>query len=112
MMNFVTNENLSKTMPRERITARVSHDVYATINEAAELSGTTVNSFMIQVALQHAQDLIDTAKMRSIKVMNEVEAAWFLSKFEEKFTPNTKLANVLRRYNEAINDTENPNQTI
>lgn len=67
---------------------------------------------MIQVALQHAQDLIDTAKMRSIKVMNEVEAAWFLSKFEEKFTPNTKLANALRRYNEAINDTENPNQTI
>ena len=44
--------------------------------------------------------------------LNEVEAAWFLSKFEEKFTPNTKLANALRRYNEAINDTENPNQTI
>jgi hypothetical protein len=37
--------------------------------------------------------------------MNEVEAAWFLSKFEEKFTPNTKLANALRRYNVSIRPT-------
>ena len=50
--------------------------------------------------------------VKSVAVDSEVEAAWFLSKFEEKFTPNTKLANALRRYNEAINDTENPNQTI
>ena len=50
--------------------------------------------------------------VKSASVDSEVEAAWFLSKFEEKFTPNTKLANALRRYNEAINDTENPNQTI
>lgn len=112
MMNFVSNNNLGKEIPRERITARVSHDVYATINEAAKLSGTTVNSFMVQVALQHAQDLIDTAKMRSIKLLDEVEAAWFLSKFEETFTPNAKLANALRRYNEAMNDPKNLNETI
>ena len=50
--------------------------------------------------------------VKSVAVDSDGEAAWFLSKFEEKFTPNTKLANALRRYNEAINDTENPNQTI
>ena len=50
--------------------------------------------------------------VKSVAVDGDGEAAWFLSKFEEKFTPNTKLANALRRYNEAINDTENPNQTI
>ena len=97
---------------RERITARVSHDVYSTIHEAAKLSGTTINSFMIQAALQHAQDLIDSAKMRSIKLVDEIEADWFLSKFEEPFAPNDKLTHALRRYNEVINGEKDLNKTI
>lgn len=63
MMNFVTNENLSKTMPRERITARASHDVYATINWSGRIKRHDSKQFYDSVALQHAQDLIDTAKM-------------------------------------------------
>lgn len=105
MMNYATSSNeIGNSLPRERITARVSHDAYTTINEAAALSGTTVNSFIIQVALQHAQDLIDKTRMRSIKLVNDADVAWFLSKIEEPFKPNNKLENALRRYQEVLND--------
>ncbi|MDE2422423.1 MAG: DUF1778 domain-containing protein [Gammaproteobacteria bacterium] len=105
MMNYIVSRNeIGKSMPRERVTARVPHDVYTTIHEAAALSGTTVNSFMIQVALQHAQDLIDKALMKSINLVDEADVAWFLSKIEEPFTPNEKLAKALRRYQEVIHD--------
>jgi uncharacterized protein (DUF1778 family) len=105
MMNYITSSNeIGSSMPRERVTARVPHDVYTTIHEAAALSGTTVNSFIIQVALQHAQDLIDKTRMRSIKLVNDADVAWFLSKIEEPFKPNNKLENALRRYQEVLND--------
>ena len=66
-----------------------------------------MNKPLTQEAFKDAPEWV-----KSVAVDSDGEAAWFLSKFEEKFTPNTKLANALRRYNEAINDTENPNQTI
>jgi uncharacterized protein (DUF1778 family) len=102
-------------MPRERVTARVSHDVYTTIHEAAALSGTTVNSFIIQVALQHAQDLIDETRMKSIKLVNDADVAWFLSKIEEPFKPNKKLENALHKYQEVLHDksrTRGINKTV
>lgn len=110
MMKFITSENALKENARERITARVPYDVYTTIHKAAELCGTTVNSFMVQVTLQYAKDLIDEEKMRSIKVIDEAEATWFLSQFEEQFRPNSKMEEALRLYNKAINDTESTNQ--
>ena len=45
--------------PRKRITARVSKDVRATLEQAAELLGATVNQFVVQTAYQEAQRIIE-----------------------------------------------------
>ena len=44
---------------QERIGARVPPDVYETLNRAAELTGATVNQFLIQSALKEAQAVIE-----------------------------------------------------
>src|SRR5947199_187469 len=54
-MEHVTEE------PRKRITARVSDKVRATLEQAAELLGATVNQFVVQTAYQEAQRGIERA---------------------------------------------------
>ncbi|HOW62264.1 MAG TPA: YlcI/YnfO family protein, partial [Candidatus Contendobacter sp.] len=43
------------TAKQERIGARVPHEVYETLCRAAELTGATVNQFLVQSALKEAQ---------------------------------------------------------
>ena len=45
--------------PRKRITARVSEDIRATLEQAAELLGATVNQFVVQAAYQQAQQILE-----------------------------------------------------
>ena len=45
--------------PRKRITARVSENVRATLEQAAELLGATVNQFVVQTAYQEAQRMLE-----------------------------------------------------
>ena len=45
--------------PRKRITARVSKTVQATLEQAAELLGATVNQFVVQTAYQEAQRILE-----------------------------------------------------
>ena len=45
--------------PRKRITARVSKNVQATLEQAAELLGATVNQFVVQMAYQEAQRILE-----------------------------------------------------
>ena len=45
--------------PRKRITARVSKNVRATLEQAAELLGATVNQFVVQTAYQEAQRILE-----------------------------------------------------
>ena len=45
--------------PRKRITARVSKNVRATLEQAAELLGSTVNQFVVQTAYQEAQRILE-----------------------------------------------------
>ena len=45
--------------PRKRITARVSDTVRVTLEQAAELLGSTVNQFVVQTAYQEAQRVVE-----------------------------------------------------
>ena len=45
--------------PRRRITARVSDKVRVTLEQAAELLGSTVNQFVVQTAYQEAQRVLE-----------------------------------------------------
>lgn len=44
---------------QDRIGARIPHDVYETLCRAAELSGATVNQFLVQSALKEAHAVIE-----------------------------------------------------
>lgn len=47
------------TEERERITTRVSNQVAMKLQEAADLTGATLNQFLVQAALEKAQRIID-----------------------------------------------------
>ncbi|MEO7497431.1 MAG: DUF1778 domain-containing protein, partial [Massilia sp.] len=50
---------MSTTKERDRITARVSQPIARKLQEAADLSGATLNQFLIQAALEKAEKIID-----------------------------------------------------
>lgn len=83
---------------RERITARVSSSVAQTLNEAAELSGTTLNSFVVQAALKEAHRVIDREKTISI---SSNDAAMLLNLLENPPPPNAALARAHERFMKA-----------
>ncbi|MFB2935462.1 DUF1778 domain-containing protein [Aerosakkonemataceae cyanobacterium BLCC-F154] len=51
-----------------RVTARVSAKVRETLQEAAELSGSTLNQFVVQAALKEAQKILE--EQRVIELSN------------------------------------------
>jgi len=91
---------MNATVERERITARVSGAVAETLNEAAELSGTTLNSFVIQAALEKAQRIIDREKMIHLS-RNDV--AMLLDLLENPAPPNAALTKAFERFKNARN---------
>src|SRR5512139_2310949 len=52
-MEYVLDE------PRKRITARVSENVRATLEQAAELLGATVKQFVVQTAYEEAERILE-----------------------------------------------------
>lgn len=44
---------------QDRISVRVPHEVYKTLMHAADLSGATVNQFLVQSALKETQSVIE-----------------------------------------------------
>ena len=44
---------------QDRISARVPHEVYETLMLAADLTGATVNQFLVQSAIKEAQSVIE-----------------------------------------------------
>lgn len=83
---------------RERITARVSSAVAETLNEAAELAGTTLNSFVIQAALEKAQRVIDREKMIHL---TRNDAAMLLDLLDNPPAPNAAMMKAFERFKKA-----------
>lgn len=89
---------MNATVGRERITARVSVSVAETLNEAADLAGTTLNSFVVQAALKEAQRLIDREK--TIYVSRN-DAAMLLNLLDDPAPPNQALTRAYERFKKA-----------
>jgi uncharacterized protein (DUF1778 family) len=54
------------TKEKKRISARVPKHAYQALTHAAEISGATLNQFLVQAALEKAQNVI--GKNRTIKL--------------------------------------------
>ena len=89
---------------KERISARVPQHAYQTLTQAAEISGATLNQFLLQAALEKAQMIIE--KNRTIKLSTQ-SATVFFDAIENPPKPKSKLKKAMKIYKESIGDAEN-----
>ena len=82
-----------------RVTARVSASLVAKLQEAADLSGTTLNQFLVQAALKEADRVID--QERVIRFTRE-DAALFINMLDNPRQPNAALAKAYERYKDKV----------
>lgn len=94
---------MNATEERGRITARVSNPIAEKLQEAADLSGATLNQFLVQAALEKAQMIIDREYM--IRYTRE-DAAMFINLLDAPPAPNDALIRAFERHkNRAQNET-------
>ena len=85
--------------PRKRITARVSDKVRATLEQAAELLGATVNQFVVQTAYQEAQRVIER---ESVIRLSQKDARKVLSLLDHPPKPNKRLKDAVKQFKSAM----------
>ena len=79
----------------ERITTIVSAQIKQTLTDAANLSGATLNQFLVQAALEKAQYIIEKDTLIHLS-KNDAEA--FFQALENPPQPNTKLLDAVKHY--------------
>lgn len=85
----------SITEQRRRITARVSENVRTTLEQAAELLGSTVNQFVVQSAYQEAQRVLDR---ETILRLSQEDARAVLSLVDNPPKPTKRLKDAVKMF--------------
>ena len=88
---------MSALLEKERITARISTAVAEVLNSAAELTGTTLNGFVVQAALEKAQKIVDREKRITI---SRDDAAMLLNLLDSPPQPNAAMQWGFKRFME------------
>jgi uncharacterized protein (DUF1778 family) len=88
----------------QRVTARIAPKVYETLLQAAELSGATMNQFIIQSAFEKAKELIENEHFIR---MTTRSAAAFFNAIENPPRPTSKLKKAAAKYKKLENASEN-----
>ncbi len=78
----------------ERIPARMPVEVYQRIEAAAQTVGTTLNQFLVQSALDRANDILERERVITLSTKS-AEALWRL--IENPPTPNDRLKEAMRQ---------------
>ena len=87
------------TTKTERIAARVPEYVYQTLHRAAGLTGSTVNQFLVQAALERARTVIEE---ESVIYLAGESAKKFFDVMENPPVPNEKLKAAFRHHKERL----------
>ncbi|MGY8526667.1 type II toxin-antitoxin system TacA family antitoxin [Paracidovorax citrulli] len=83
---------------RGRITARLSAEKQELLQLAADVSGSTLNQFIVQAALRAAAEVIEQEEaIRAIK-LNAEESRRFLALLEDPPQPNDTLKRAMERF--------------
>ena len=83
---------------RGRITARLSAEKQELLQLAADLSGSTLNQFIVQAALRAAAEVIEQeVAIRAIS-LNAEESRRFLALLEDPPQPNDNLKRAMERF--------------
>lgn len=84
-----------------RVTARVPGPARARLQRAADLTGATLNQFLVQSALKEAEAIIE--KENVIRLTRR-DAAVFFTALEHPKKPNRKLRAAVKAYRQASLD--------
>ncbi len=88
----------------QRVSARITPEVYDTLSQAAELTGATLNQFIVQSALEKAQEVIE--RERFIRMTSRSASAFF-DALDHPPKPTSKLRKAARQYRATKNAIEN-----
>ena len=88
----------------QRVSARVTQKVYETLSQAAELTGATLNQFIVQSAYEKAQEVIE--KEQFIRMTARCASAFFEA-LDHPPEPNAKLRKAAKLYRASDNAIEN-----
>jgi uncharacterized protein (DUF1778 family) len=83
---------------QDRIDAHVPHEVYEAFCRTSELSGTTVNQFLVQAALKEAQAVIEREE---IIHLSPRDWSWLLDLLDNPPEPNASLKSAMARYQQS-----------
>lgn len=93
----IKHESETENSVRGRITARLSAEKQEILQLAAELSGSTLNQFIVQSALRAAEQVIEQEDViRSIRLTME-ESKRFFALLDEPPKPNEALQRAMAR---------------
>ena len=90
----------------QRVTNRVPTTVALKLQEAADLTGATMNQFMVQAALEKAEKIIDREKTIQF---SKNDAAMIINMLDNPSKPNAALVRAFERYKQR--EIENGNQS-
>lgn len=96
---------MNATENRDRITNRVPQPIALKLQEAADLTGATLNQFMVQAALEKAQRIIDREKTIYYSIN---DAAMLINLLDNPSKPNAALTRAFERFKQR--EIENGNQ--
>lgn len=87
---------MASTTPNDtRVTARLPASVKDTLQKAADLTGATLNQFMVQAAVKEAQKVIHTEQVIQLSAQ---DADRIFSLIENPATPNNHLKEAIQRH--------------
>jgi uncharacterized protein (DUF1778 family) len=82
-----------------RITTRVPVGVLEKLQKAADLTGATVNQFVVQSALEKAEEVIDRERVISL---SSRDAAMLITMLDNPTQPNKALLSAFERYKQKV----------
>lgn len=80
---------------KDRITTRVPPGVLERLQAAADLTGATVNQFVVQSALEKAEEVLDRERVISL---SSRETAMLVTMLDNPTEPNKALVAAFERY--------------
>lgn len=86
---------MTTTEERGQITARVSQPVVDKLQEAADLSGATLNQFLVQAALEKAERVIERDMFQTLTVR---DAKMIIRMLDRPSGPNAALKRAFERH--------------
>ena len=84
---------------KERVSARIPIHAYQTLIRAAEISGATLNQFLVQAAVEKAQMIIEKEQTINLSIKS---ANVFFKTIENPPQPRKKLKEAMRAYRESF----------